>query len=455
MDKNFLQDVVPPARKRTIRNIPVPEGRRRNHHSHDSDSDVNINRINNKAESYGYDQNDQSTEYRHIHPRDTSENPRPPRNHYKAKRRNKKYIWTVVIVVLIFLILTIFSSGEVIIQSKTATASVDSTIYLSPEKTEGYLTYTKIDATDTSSKVIEASGSENVSEKASGEITIFNEYSSEPQKLIKNTRFESPEGLIYRIGESVTVPGKNGNKPGTLDVVVVADEPGEDYNINSATFTIPGFSGLPQFDSFYAKTKTSINGGFEGVRPVIADSDLNTTESELENVVKESLLNKARLQSNGDDSVILYNSKDFNFSTKQEPDGDSKAKITLTGVLSTYAVDIHEISMLVASEVLVDYDLSEAVVIENLDSLELETVTEDDEILINIKGQPEFKWITDEEKLKESVAGEKKEDLKRLLASYPSITRAEAVLKPFWKKSFPSKPSRVKITQVDDLEKSE
>src|SRR3989344_576101 len=52
-----------------------------------------------------------------------------------------------------------------------------------------------------------ASGSEHVERRAGGKITVYNEYSSNPQVLVQNTRFATPDGRIYRTDVKVTVPG--------------------------------------------------------------------------------------------------------------------------------------------------------------------------------------------------------------------------------------------------------
>src|SRR3989344_4085548 len=60
---------------------------------------------------------------------------------------------------------------------------------------------------ETETDVVNAIGNEKVSEKARGEIVIYNNYNSEPQQLIASTRFETPAGKIYRLSVPVTVPG--------------------------------------------------------------------------------------------------------------------------------------------------------------------------------------------------------------------------------------------------------
>jgi hypothetical protein len=111
-------------------------------------------------------------------------------------------------------------------------------------------------------------GVKEVETKASGQIIIYNAFSSATQPLVRNTRFETPDGKIYRIKQSLSVPGasiKDGETiPGSIEATVYADEAGEEYNISLTDFTIPGFKGGPRFDKFYARSKTPMSGGFMG-----------------------------------------------------------------------------------------------------------------------------------------------------------------------------------------------
>ncbi|MCD6422247.1 hypothetical protein J7L13_02790, partial [bacterium] len=81
----------------------------------------------------------------------------------------------------------------------------------------------------------QATGEKEVGAKARGKITIYNYWDSTPQVLIAHTRFQSVStGKIFRIPEAVTVPGTRVQQgqvvPGTVEVEVVADEVGAEYN---------------------------------------------------------------------------------------------------------------------------------------------------------------------------------------------------------------------------------
>ncbi|MCW1888341.1 MAG: hypothetical protein KIH67_002195 [Candidatus Moranbacteria bacterium] len=123
--------------------------------------------------------------------------------------------------------------------------------------------------------------SSSTTEKARGMVVIYNDYSSDSQSLVATTRLESPDGKIFRLVKSVTIPGKT-SSPGAIEVEVVADQAGENSNIEPTTFTIPGFKGSDKFDKFSGKSLKAMTGGGSGGSEIksIARADLDKAELE-------------------------------------------------------------------------------------------------------------------------------------------------------------------------------
>ena len=134
-----------------------------------------------------------------------------------------------------------------------------------------------------------ATGKKNVEKKSRGEITIYNAYSSQSQSLVANTRFESPDGKIFRIENKITVPGakvENGKIiPAGIKMNVVADKVGAEYNIGPAKFTIPGFKGAPKYDGFYARSESQMAGGFVGELVYPTDDEIKTAKEKTESAL--------------------------------------------------------------------------------------------------------------------------------------------------------------------------
>jgi len=449
MEKNFLQDVVAPTGGRSIRNIPINTNRRRRV---SADSNSEIRPIQKKPRSTeSISQNLPPTPP--PPPRTPRENTAYDIDSYEEKRGFRKYLiiggGLIGIAVLVF-ILTTFSGAEVYIYPKQAEANVNVSIQAfnkdsSPE--DNSLTYQELSVSEESFKTVEATGEEEVKQKASGKITIYNNYTDSSQPLVKNTRFESPDGLIFRIDSSVVVPGKTDSGPGSIEVEVFADSTGEDYNIKPAKFTIPGFKGLPQYESFTAESKESMSGGFVGKRSVVQEDDLENALSEIQSELKEKLEEKSNRQIDSD-HILVYNPSSFIFEVLPRDESGKEVKINVLGTLKSAVFNVNELSKYIATESLKNFNTDDNVRIEDISALAIDTTSgEVDEITLNIDGGTNFVWQTDTESLKADLMGMTRKDLKTVLQKYQGITRAEAVIKPFWKKTFPENTEKISIIE--------
>ena len=133
----------------------------------------------------------------------------------------------------------------------------------------------------------------NIESKATGVIRIYNAYNSSPQTLVATTRFMSPDGKIFRLIDRVVVPGakiENGKiTPSYIDAEVVADKPGESYNIGPTKFTIPGFQGTPRYETFYGESLKPMTGGYIGETKMVGQSDVNKAKQEILDIAFVSL----------------------------------------------------------------------------------------------------------------------------------------------------------------------
>lgn len=137
--------------------------------------------------------------------------------------------------------------------------------------------------------------------KAVGKITVYNEHTPpQSQALVKTTRFQAPDGKIFKTTQSIIVPEATivGGKtiPGTIEVEVLAESAGPEYNIGPAEFSIPGLSGTPKSKSIYGKSSEPIQGGSKGDGPMVTLDDINNAKTQAENellgAVKNELLEK-------------------------------------------------------------------------------------------------------------------------------------------------------------------
>ncbi len=134
-----------------------------------------------------------------------------------------------------------------------------------------------------------------------GVIEIYNAYSAAPQKLVTNTRFETKDGKIFRIQNSIIIPGAkvSGAKltPSSIKAKVIGDEASNDYLISPSYFTILGFKGTPKYAGFYALS----------VEPMAIVENASVSKEELEKN-KNELRNKLAQELKSDTLSTLKDS---------------------------------------------------------------------------------------------------------------------------------------------------
>jgi hypothetical protein len=215
-------------------------------------------------------------------------------------------IWAIIVIVIILAL-----GGAYVASAYFNHATISITFKQTPWNWQGALIADKSVSTDnftggviaaqvfTSNKNVTetfaASSQSNVSLKAQGTITIYNDYSTSPQELVATTRFLTPDGKIFRITQTVTVPGATKASDGTLtpssiNAPIAADQAGPDYNIGPvAKLTIPGFAGKPQAAGFYGTINASTTGGFTGTRAVPTAADIAAAQASTTAALQASL----------------------------------------------------------------------------------------------------------------------------------------------------------------------
>jgi len=305
---------------------------------------------------------------------------------------------------------------------------------------------------------VSASGQEEVSQQATGKIMIYNE-TDQPQRLIKNTRFESPEGLIFKIEESVEVPAAPAGEAGATGVItaeVFADGPGEQYNIEPTRFTIPGLEGTDLYDRMYAESTEGFTGGFEGNRYIIDDAELKTAKQSLHNELRNTLLE--RLPEEVPAGFIHYdNAVTFVFESQPATEyGDDLATIRESAMLQVPVFEEGEFAAFIAQATVPGYEGSpvritdpQALTFSYPDRLTTTTdISDESELPFTLSGSARIVWQYNEDALRNDLLGLSKTAIVTVLKGYPAIDRAEAEVRPFWSQSFPDNVEDIKIRTV-------
>lgn len=295
-----------------------------------------------------------------------------------------------------------------------------------------------------------ATGSSTLSTKAGGTLTVYNAYSTKSQTLVATTRFESPEGKVFRLINRVVVPGmKTANgTPSSIDVKVMADKAGSDYNLPpSGGWKIPGFKATPAlYKGFYAESKISMTGGAEGNQIIPSESDVSEAKTKIEEALLNTLKSKTMIL-DSQNLKVMDNSSEFKVMSENvssQVDQDGNFSVLAAGELRQMGFDEGMLR-----NTLIDFlsTSTEEITVKDF-SMGYSTSTVDfsaGKMNFSVNGVLTYEPKIDLESFKNQILGLDGETLKTWIFALPGLEKANISFWPFWVKSVPDYLSKVKI----------
>lgn len=509
MTKPLFQDIIPPD-KRSITRVPIPNRSGRNnrhgvenistnekpvrHLSVPDDENIDIKRPPKTAEprvtvpqpaidtprvtaqaTFNTDSNINSNSV------DRQYTPPPQRIPFYEEEDpyRRRFPWkasivlicAIVIIIGTYLILSHFAKATVTITPRTQTLTVNqqltgilTTTATSSAATStlpsGQVSYQVISLTKDGAMTVASSGQTPINTKATGSIIIFNDYSTAPQKLIKNTRFSTPNGLIYRIDTPVTIPGKKGTTPGSVTITVTADNAGANYNIGLSDFVVPGLSGTAAYKGIYGRSKTAMTGGFSGIQPTINAATLDAADATIDAELEGVLLQQIR-QEIPQNEILLSNAYVVNYRhLASTAASSSQAVVHEEGTINAFAINTSDLANAIAESASTSNTLAVAPnntitwQINDPSQLQFAFATSSDPTVspwessstpFTITGTANLLATIDTQKIKENLAGKPKSDFNPILSSFPAVSKATMNIRPFWKQNFPTNLQNITI----------
>lgn len=376
----------------------------------------------------------------------------------KEKKRGfwlKLLLWTVLIIILLLIInaiISFFAYVSIKITPKQEFVNIDLNLKAQRGTGNGSLSFEIMQIEYEESQTVMATGLETGGQKASGQIVIYNAYSSASQTLIKNTRFEAPDGKIYRTKEKVTVPGT-----GSLETTVYADEPGEAYNIGLTDFIIPGFKGDPRYEKIYARSKTKMSGGSSGTSSILTKEDAENAANNLRDKIRNYLTENILKQK--PEKYLFFNKSiaiafDENINNPKEGDSGKEFNFIQKGIGTGFLLKENELSEEMAKRYL-NEEISKEVRIANLDKLEFNLLNhngDNTEITFNLKGRAHFAWKVDVDSLFSDLTTAENENYSSVFKKYSTIESAEIIFRPSWWRKIPQNRSKAHFEEILDLQ---
>jgi len=379
----------------------------------------------------------------------------------KVSKNSHIILWIVCIITvatLLFMLMSTFASATITIIPKDKLLTMNDTYSMNAKKGIDGLYYQVINLKRDISKSITSDSEENVERKATGKAILYNNFSTSNQRLITNTRLQSVDGLIYRIRQSVDIPGIktiNGVKtPGSVEVDIIADVAGDKYNMKlsdfKGDFKIPGFKDSAKYNGFYGRLSSDLTGGYIGKVKSVSDQVLSANRNELKNTLSEGLIKDIYLQK-PEQYYIFKDSYFIQFTDLPDVSGEKDYTISESATIYAIIFDKSELSTFIAENKIKGFDGSKVDVLwkDNIQAT-ISGVTAkpwtESSLKIKLAGDADIVWSYDKDEIISEIIGKNKSVIKDILnTNKDSIVGINAVINPRWKQTFPSNIKKIKL----------
>lgn len=320
---------------------------------------------------------------------------------------------------------------------------------------------------------------------ASGKLTIINT-TNNAWPLIPLTRFQTRDGIVFRIADKVTVPAATNNGPGKIDVFVTADQldayggiAGARGNIGPGTFFLPGLKGDSQ-SKLYAESKEEMKGGVTDYVTFIEPEDLEAAKVKLKDELVKSAVTELRVAVEQKAQVVGQGT----IYTLLE--GDNQAikigEVSMQVDIGLIGKELSEFNIsggVEVSGVYYDHDamldiLKDELLLKKSPQKELLRINETSttykifqrdentgkiKITANIKGIEQFQIDPEKEngvrllrKIQEHIAGLDIEEAKIYIQNLPEINKVEIESWPAWSPTIPSLTDNIEFEIRDAVD---
>lgn len=365
---------------------------------------------------------------------------------------------SIGIILFVYLGWFVLPNASITITMRQKTIQFDESVMVSQNYTKTEITDSKILlrgqlVSSTGNISLPVSGIKQSNEsatRAKGIIKVFNNYGTAPQKLVATTRFQAPDGKIFRTQSDIVVPGgtmvKGILNPGSINVDVIASEVGDSYNIPPVEkWVIPGFKGTPRYEKFYGVSESAMEGGQNSVVITVPSSTEGETEETVIEKLRTSLEEKKKIVDavglkvpDGATSFVVTK-KDLQYSSSAE------SLLYVEGTLREIGFSEEDLK-----SAIFDKTKKEAGEKMRMRSVNISYVTSTPDfsagsLSMKIKGSIAFEEDVDVESLKSLILGKKTDEVRSYILSLPWVESANISFRFPWLSRIPSDPQKVEL----------
>lgn len=371
------------------------------------------------------------------------------------------FLFTLIVFLsagIVFWCSLIFEKAEVSITPKTEVFSLKNDLFKASKGSLNQVPFEIMIVEDEKIEKVKLSNVLEVSEKAKGEITLYNAYSQTAESLQSGTYLSDETGKVYLTDKAVLIPGYKTDEgkiiPGETKVQVSSFLPGESYNGSPSNFYVNAYRGTPKYEKIYGKAESEISGGAQGVYYSFKEEDRPILDQTVNSSLKDNLLKKVNSLIPNNYIFYLEASSfsykiDENFLSKT-PDGNMK----IYGRLEVVLFPEKELNNILLKKLLPEVKKDEIEKVSLYGSRELSFGFSNTNQIINkdltnfdftLTGDIKLIWNPNVSALKNNLLGASKKNLASIFAKDEGISDASVKVFPPWKSILPINESKIKI----------
>lgn len=385
-----------------------------------------------------------------------------------VKRPAKKSFGTIKWLALVFVIAIIGvavwvpAKAEIKIYPKSEEIKVSGTIFVDANNQEVNLETKTIPgkvftSVQSYSQKYQATGNDSTSKKATGTIRVYNKFSpAEVLTLKSGTHFLStPKGLSYHSVSVINIPAAkvsgNSIEPGYVDIQIEADESGEEYNLSSATFSVPKLNGTVYYSTTWATTQTAISGGSSSSVKIAIKKDIDTAKEafKIQSFTNALIALKNTITSD----FMVYDdmvTQDLGKLVVGAKENDPVISFDVSGVVSSSVISFKKVDlenlgqqMVLASEEGAIKQIVPSSIVCAAQSYKKDT--QNNKLELNVECAARTYWLPDRDFLFKTLAGKSKDYSASILKNLSDVNKAEVNIWPFWKANIPTNNQNIDI----------
>jgi len=410
-----------------------------------------------------------------------------------SPNRQALTILTTITVLILFLIVYIALPGATVYLSpKSNTLSVSANVILADAaRNSSYLethpqnviaSYS-VESTVQKTMTYFTTGNKFEGKNATGTITIINT-SGKPWPLVEQTRFQTSDGLVYRIQQAVTVPAATISSAGRIDAYVVADEVdangqtiGERGNIQPSKFFLPGLSEDNR-QKISAESSGSFSGGQTISHKMVTKEDLEAAkgkmEAEVRNAAEEQLKEQVikMNQEKSMDLTLLTGNNAIILGTPtviipQGLEGQIVDQFEISGSIPAkgIAYNYNELANILKAKLKLSKSPEKKLIRIDSESITIRIEPTEEgadnsklKITATIKGVEQYEIDPEKENgkrlienIKEHILGKSIQEAETYIQQLPSINKVQISSWPAWSPTIPNVPDNIKIEIKEEL----